>query len=243
MLYIILSTCVVWENTYWSKAAINFANQVSKFVFYSKFPPQTFKKIAVCVYMTYYLISLLHSVCIWIYRPLTINSAPPRGLRPTGWQAQGRTGLWLMTERKAWATSAGLPLFLSSWPSHFPPETLHWDLFTKNIFCVNVDKLVMTFHSGNIVFSCQNMYCTLNRDLNNWEKSHFNSRCTRSLHLLRCSSLSQVVIHGCLPHTSLYLCNICVCVHSKSHSDVSDSVTLWIVAHQSPLSMGFSRQE
>ena len=28
-----------------------------------------------------------------------------------------------------------------------------------------------------------------------------------------------------------------------SHSVVSDSVTLWTVAHQAPLSMGFSRQE
>lgn len=171
MLYIILSR-VVWENTYWSKAAINFAKQGSKLVFYSKFPPQTLKKIAVCAYMTYYLFSLLYSMCIWIYRPLTINSAPPRGPRPTGWQAQGRTGLWLMTARKAWAASAALPLLLSSWPWHFLPETLHWNLFTKNIFCVNFDKLVMTFNSGNIVFSCQNMYCALNRDLNNWEKSH-----------------------------------------------------------------------
>ena len=32
----------------------------------------------------------------------------------------------------------------------------------------------------------------------------------------------------------------CVCV---SHLVVSDSVTLWTVAHQDPLSMEFSRQE
>ena len=183
-----------------------------------------FLKLHMWEYMTYYLFSLLYSVCIWIYRPLTINSAPPRGPRPTGWQAQGRTGLWLMTARKAWAASAAPPLLLLSWPWYFPPETLHWDLFTKNIFCVNFNKLVMTFHSGNIVFSCQNMYCTSNRDLNNWEKSHLNSRYTRSLHLLRCSSLSQVVIHGYLLHNYLYLCNISVYVHSKSHSGMSDSL-------------------
>ena len=33
---------------------------------------------------------------------------------------------------------------------------------------------------------------------------------------------------------------VCVCF---SHSVVSDSETTWIVAHQAPLSMGFSRQE
>ena len=33
---------------------------------------------------------------------------------------------------------------------------------------------------------------------------------------------------------------VCVCV---SHSVMSNSVTLWIVAHQAPLPMGFSRQE
>ena len=32
-------------------------------------------------------------------------------------------------------------------------------------------------------------------------------------------------------------------VHVLRHSVVSDSETLWIVAHQAPLSMGFSRQE
>ena len=30
---------------------------------------------------------------------------------------------------------------------------------------------------------------------------------------------------------------------SVNHSAVSDSATSWIVAHQAPLSMGFSRQE
>ena len=33
---------------------------------------------------------------------------------------------------------------------------------------------------------------------------------------------------------------MCVCV---SHSVMSDSATSWTVAHQAPLSMGFSRQE
>ena len=158
-------------------------------------------------------------MCIWIYRPFTINSAPPRGPRPTGWQAQGRTGLWLMTARKAWAASAAPPLLLSSWPWYFPPETLHWDLFTKNIFCVNFNKLVMTFHSGNIVFSCQNMYCTSNRDLNNWEKSHLNSRCTRSRHLLRCSSLSRwwyTVI--CCTTICTFVTSLCVCILSPIQS-------------------------
>ena len=158
-------------------------------------------------------------MCIWIYRPFTINSAPPRGPGPTGWQAQGRTGLWSMTARKAWAASAAAPLLLSSGPWYFPPETLHWDLFTKNIFCVNFNKLVMTFHSGNIVFSCQNMYCTSNRDLNNWEKSHLNSRCTRSRHLLRCSSLSRwwyTVI--CCTTICTFVTSLCVCILSPIQS-------------------------
>ena len=34
-----------------------------------------------------------------------------------------------------------------------------------------------------------------------------------------------------------------VCVHAKSLSHVRIFVTLWTVAHQTPLSMGFSRQE
>ena len=43
--------------------------------------------------------------------------------------------------------------------------------------------------------------------------------------------------------------NTCSCLFSShlllllSHSVVSDSVTPWTVAHQAPLSMGFSRQE
>ena len=42
---------------------------------------------------------------------------------------------------------------------------------------------------------------------------------------------------------------VCVCVcarvrtHAHSHSVVSDSATLWTIACQAPLSMGFSRQE
>ena len=40
-------------------------------------------------------------------------------------------------------------------------------------------------------------------------------------------------------HTFQHVC-ICLCV---SHSVTSKSVTPWTVAHQAPLSMGFSRQE
>ena len=37
---------------------------------------------------------------------------------------------------------------------------------------------------------------------------------------------------------------VCVRVHTRvSHSVVSDSATQWTVAHQAPLSMGFSRQD
>ena len=43
-----------------------------------------------------------------------------------------------------------------------------------------------------------------------------------------------------IPHSSL----ACVCMHAcPVDSVVSDSVTLGTVAHQAPLSMGFSRQE
>lgn len=53
-------------------------------------------------------------------------------------------------DEKARGTSAGLPLLLSSRLSHLLPETLHSGVFTENVFCINSDKLVMTFHSGNI---------------------------------------------------------------------------------------------
>ena len=36
---------------------------------------------------------------------------------------------------------------------------------------------------------------------------------------------------------------VCVCVCVCTHTVVSDSVTPWTVAHQVPLSMGFSSQE
>ena len=36
---------------------------------------------------------------------------------------------------------------------------------------------------------------------------------------------------------------VCVCVCMLSHSVVSNSANPWTVAHQTPLSMGFSRQE
>ena len=48
-------------------------------------------------------------------------------------------------------------------------------------------------------------------------------------------------------HTSISVCvcaRVCVHVHARSvASVVSDSVTLWTVACQAPLFMGFSRQE
>ena len=45
-----------------------------------------------------------------------------------------------------------------------------------------------------------------------------------------------------MPLSQSYL--ICpVCVHAKSLHCVQLSVTLWSVAHQAPLSMGFFRQE
>ena len=37
------------------------------------------------------------------------------------------------------------------------------------------------------------------------------------------------------------LCVVCVCSHTLSHVCLLE--TLWTVAHQAPLSMGFSRQE
>ena len=40
----------------------------------------------------------------------------------------------------------------------------------------------------------------------------------------------------------MYVC-VCVCVYAKSFSCVLFFVTLQTVAHQAPLSMGFSRQE
>ena len=36
---------------------------------------------------------------------------------------------------------------------------------------------------------------------------------------------------------------VCVCVHAKSLQSCLFFVTLWILAHQAPLSMGISRQE
>ena len=36
---------------------------------------------------------------------------------------------------------------------------------------------------------------------------------------------------------------VCVCMHAKSFNHVPLFAPLWTVAHQSPLSMGFSRQE
>ena len=54
-----------------------------------------------------------------------------------------------------------------------------------------------------------------------------------------------VAIIFTIMHTIYFLYHhICVCVLLLfSHSVVSDSLRLWIIAHQAPLSMGFPRQE
>ena len=49
----------------------------------------------------------------------------------------------------------------------------------------------------------------------------------------------KALLFGCTPWQGI-LVPVCVC---GSHSVLSDSVTPWTVAHQAPLSMGFSRQE
>ena len=43
--------------------------------------------------------------------------------------------------------------------------------------------------------------------------------------------------------TLSYSCVKQLCMHAKSFSHVQHFVTSWIVAHQAPLSMGFSKQE
>ena len=53
------------------------------------------------------------------------------------------------------------------------------------------------------------------------------------------SWLEPVYLCACV---CVFVC-VCVCVCLLSHSVVSDSATLWTVAPQAPLSMGFSRQE
>lgn len=75
------------------------------------------EKRSVCVYMTCYLFSLPILNVHMDLQALPINSATPGGSRPTGWEPSNRTGLWLMTMRRARGTSAGLPLLLSSRPS------------------------------------------------------------------------------------------------------------------------------
>lgn len=126
-----------------------------------------------CVWHIIYLV-YPYWMCIWVYRRLTINSATPRGPRPAGREPWNRTGLWLMMMRRAWGTSAGLPLLLPSWPSDFLSETLHSAVFTKNIFCINFNKLVVTFHSGNFfVLKKKKVNCFLNGHLCNWKKIHF----------------------------------------------------------------------
>ena len=57
---------------------------------------------------------------------------------------------------------------------------------------------------------------------------------------------SQVRLLQPTPSTQLCVCMcvcvcVCVCARARARSVVSDSVTPWTVAHQAPLSMGFSR--
>lgn len=104
--------------------------------------------MCLCVWHVICLVSLSW-LCIWICRLLTVNSAAPRGPRPTAGEPQGGTGFWLMTTGRAWGTSVALPRLSWSQPSHFLPEILYSSVFTENIFCVNFNKLVMIFHSGN----------------------------------------------------------------------------------------------
>ena len=55
---------------------------------------------------------------------------------------------------------------------------------------------------------------------------------------------SNVALYRLPQHMRLYKCVcVCVCVHMRMHSVMSDSATPWTVAHQAPLSVGFSRQE
>ena len=56
-------------------------------------------------------------------------------------------------------------------------------------------------------------------------------------------SYTYISIYICVyVYTYIYVC-VCVCVHAMSLQLCPTLVTLWTVAHQAPLSMGFSRQE
>ena len=77
-----------------------------------------------------------------------------------------------------------------------------------------------------------------------WQFGFFFLKGVREIYLLPLASLKLVVF-------AIYFCNICcrtfpegghVCVLSR-FSHVWLSVTLWTIAHQATLSMGFSRQE
>ena len=52
------------------------------------------------------------------------------------------------------------------------------------------------------------------------------------------------LVHCYLPASRTILVHVCACMHVYPvTSVVPDFATLWTVAHQAPLSMGFSRQE
>ena len=65
------------------------------------------------------------------------------------------------------------------------------------------------------------------REAQNWVKE---------IHTMTSRDSSYYIVITCGEVGGLYMC-VCVCVC------VSDSATLWTVARQAPLSMGFSRQE
>ena len=71
---------------------------------------------------------------------------------------------------------------------------------------------------------------------------HSNSWTTRKVYPLLCKYTHIARAHS-LMYIGVYVC-VCVCARTLSHlSRVQCLATLWTVACQSPLSMGFSRQE
>lgn len=104
---------------------------------------------------------------MWIYRPLTINSATLRGPRPTAWEPRSRTGLWLMTMRRAWGTSASLP-WLSSPSPHTASLKSHTLQCLLEMFLCKLQQVSYDFlqhkHSETFFF-IQKIKCTLDRDL------------------------------------------------------------------------------
>lgn len=158
------------------------------------------KNSDVCAWHIIYLVSL-DWMWMWIYRPLTINSATLRGPRPTAWNPQSRTGLWLMTTRRAWGTSASLPWLSSSQPSHSLLEMPHSAVFTGNVFCINFKKLVMTLYSRNIFHKKNEVY--LGWRFIHQRKMIFDLGSTRSLNVHN-STLSGRWLYTCLMHNFLY---------------------------------------